>query len=129
MRCLRLLRAVHAKAEGFAWHGNASCGLDHAPLDMQVWEQIQEIRIFNDKGFVRWPPHINLLYPFYEDAGHSFEECADVLAAAVRSMSPFQVAVASVPVGSCCALSTADTSWCLDWEVPCAGAPEQSAMV
>lgn len=62
-------------------------------LCIQVWEQIQEIRIFNDKGFVRWPPHINLLYPFYEDAGDCFEECAATLAAAVRSIPPFKVAM------------------------------------
>ena len=60
---------------------------------MQVWDKIQEIRIFRDKSFVRWPPHINLLYPFYEDTGNSFEEWAGVLAAAVRSISPFKVAL------------------------------------
>eukprot|EP00210_Caulerpa_lentillifera_P001878 g1807.t1 len=32
----------------------------------KAWDSIQEIRCFNDKSFVRWPPHINLLYPFWK---------------------------------------------------------------
>ncbi|KAG2430715.1 hypothetical protein HYH02_013557 [Chlamydomonas schloesseri] len=32
-----------------------------------VWRRIQTLRVFADKSFVRWPPHINLLYPFYPD--------------------------------------------------------------
>ncbi|KAG2425320.1 hypothetical protein HXX76_013736 [Chlamydomonas incerta] len=33
-----------------------------------VWRRIQALRCFADKSFVRWPPHINLLYPFHPDA-------------------------------------------------------------
>ncbi|KAG2496511.1 hypothetical protein HYH03_005335 [Edaphochlamys debaryana] len=32
-----------------------------------VWRSIQALRCFRDKSFVRWPPHINLLYPFHPD--------------------------------------------------------------
>eukprot|EP00198_Chlamydomonas_reinhardtii_P000915 XP_001690250.1 predicted protein [Chlamydomonas reinhardtii] len=32
-----------------------------------VWRSIQSLRCFADKSFVRWPPHINLLYPFHPD--------------------------------------------------------------
>lgn len=30
----------------------------------QYWDTIQAIREKHDKAFQRWPPHINLLYPF-----------------------------------------------------------------
>ncbi|KXZ54947.1 hypothetical protein GPECTOR_3g116 [Gonium pectorale] len=32
-----------------------------------VWSRIQALRCLRDKSFVRWPPHINILYPFYPD--------------------------------------------------------------
>ena len=60
-------------------------------LPRSLSEQIQELRIFNDKGFVRWPPHINLLYPFAADAGNSFPLAAETLASALRSVPPFKV--------------------------------------
>ena len=60
-------------------------------LPRSVSEQIQGVRIFNDKGFVRWPPHINLLYPFEADAGNSFSLAAETLASALGSMPPFKV--------------------------------------
>lgn len=25
-----------------------------------IWPRIQECRVFNDKSFTRWPPHVNL---------------------------------------------------------------------
>ncbi|GLC64635.1 hypothetical protein PLESTF_000187200 [Pleodorina starrii] len=34
---------------------------------VSVWRHIQAIRCFRDKSFVCWPPHINLLYPFFPD--------------------------------------------------------------
>ena len=40
-----------------------------------------------DKGFCRWPPHINLLYPFVSDnSGPQFEAAA---AAASTALAPF----------------------------------------
>lgn len=41
----------------------------------------------------RWPPHINLLYPFYEDTGAAFQECAETAAQALSTVQPFQVSV------------------------------------
>lgn len=50
-----------------------------------------QARCFKDKSFVRWPPHINLLYPFHEDSGDAFAAAAETAAAACRSIQPFQV--------------------------------------
>ena len=39
----------------------------------------------------RWPPHINLLYPFYEDTGNAFQECTEAAAQALSTLQPFEV--------------------------------------
>lgn len=49
-----------------------------------------QARCFDDKGFVRWPPHINLLYPFDEDRG-DFSAAAATAHAVCRKFKPFQV--------------------------------------
>lgn len=54
-----------------------------------TWGPIQEVRCFNDKSYVRWPPHINVLYPFLE-AQH-LEAAAAVAAEALREQQPFDV--------------------------------------
>lgn len=45
-------------------------------------------RCFNDKSFVRWPPHVNLLYPFLES--QHFPVAAQAAAEALRPFKPFQ---------------------------------------
>ena len=32
-----------------------------------LWAPIQAIRATNDKSYLRWMPHVNLLYPFLRD--------------------------------------------------------------
>ncbi|BDA50341.1 hypothetical protein COCOBI_16-0170 [Coccomyxa sp. Obi] len=61
-----------------------------------LWPEIQEIRFRNDKSFLRWPPHINLLYPFYEDVGTTFESSSAVVQEAVAGISAFQVQLADL---------------------------------
>ena len=48
------------------------------------------------QGFVRWPPHANLLYPFLEDSGSTFEAAAATAASALQDVKPFQVAVTGI---------------------------------
>lgn len=43
------------------------------------------------QGYVRWPPHCNLLYPFLEDSGSTFEAAAQAAAEALQGVKPFQV--------------------------------------
>lgn len=53
-----------------------------------AWPAIQAVRVFNDKSFCRWPPHVNLLYPFLEE--QHFEAAAQAAAAALAGVQPFQ---------------------------------------
>ena len=55
------------------------------------WDQLQEDRCFKDKAFVRWPPHINLLYPFLSDGGTTFEEAARTARYSIAAVQPFEV--------------------------------------
>ena len=52
---------------------------------------IQELRCFKDKNFVRWPPHINLLYPFLPDSKQGFAGAAQLAVDSLRDFKPFQV--------------------------------------
>lgn len=54
-----------------------------------VWHDIQIIRRDHDKGFVRWMPHINVMYPFYGDEnGQVFEKCAFMAHQSLRDVHP-----------------------------------------
>ena len=51
-----------------------------------VWEPIQQARThLKDKGLYRWPPHINLLYPFLPT--DDFEDAVTLLAPAIAQLS------------------------------------------
>lgn len=68
---------------------------------LAVQQAVQRIRCFRDKSFVRWPPHINLLYPFLEVP--SFDEAATAATHALAQLPPFKVraAVSSHDHSSC----------------------------
>ena len=55
------------------------------------WSQIQAIRAVHDKSYIRWMPHINLMYPFYEDEGSNFQKAAESAAKALQNFEPFKV--------------------------------------
>ena len=63
----------------------------------EQWPPIQQTRTsLQDKGIYRWPPHINLLYPFVPfDA---FDEAASLLGAALEQVEPFDVTLDSLDV-------------------------------
>ena len=53
----------------------------------------------HDRGFKRWPPHINMLYPFIEDKGTNFSNAAIALAQKLESIEPFYVDLNHVKCG------------------------------
>ena len=50
---------------------------------------IQAIRRIHDRNFVRWMPHITLLYPFAER--RDFADVTDALAKAAQQITPFSI--------------------------------------
>mmetsp|Transcript_6637 Transcript_6637/g.9850 ORF Transcript_6637/g.9850 Transcript_6637/m.9850 type:complete len:1386 (+) Transcript_6637:93-4250(+) len=67
-------------------HTSALCWI---PPTGDVFENIQTIRTRHDKHIKRWPPHVNLLYPFVPS--NEFQDAAEKIAEAVRSIKPFDV--------------------------------------
>ena len=56
----------------------------------QAWLPIQQAReSLRDKGLYRWPPHINLLYPFVPE--EHFAQAAGALAPAAAATPPFEL--------------------------------------
>ena len=58
----------------------------------EVWGPIQEIRRSHDRQFVRWMPHVTLLYPFWEH--NEFAHAQRRLEEAGASMGAFAASVA-----------------------------------
>lgn len=61
----------------------------------EVWPPLQARRLqLRDKGLFRWPPHINLLYPFVPP-GH-YAAAIEAMSAACASCSPFDLTLDSL---------------------------------
>uniref|UniRef100_A0A914V1J1 2'-5' RNA ligase family protein n=1 Tax=Plectus sambesii TaxID=2011161 RepID=A0A914V1J1_9BILA len=62
-------------------------------LPSEVATEIQAIRALHDKQFFRWPPHINLIHPFYLDTDKVFDECAEKIAQlfTTKRFQPFTI--------------------------------------
>ncbi|MCA9686662.1 MAG: 2'-5' RNA ligase family protein, partial [Myxococcales bacterium] len=54
---------------------------------LQCWPAIQEIRREHDPSFVRWMPHVNLIYGFVPES--RFAEAAEAIAVVLRDHPPF----------------------------------------
>ena len=52
------------------------------------WLPLQAVRRERDRAFARWPPHVNLLYPFYDDTSSGTLESAVVKLSEVREFAP-----------------------------------------
>jgi hypothetical protein len=55
----------------------------------KLWNQIQQIRSLYDKSFERWPPHINLIYPFIPES--LFETYLNDMRSLLSCVIPFPV--------------------------------------
>jgi len=54
-----------------------------------LWPPIQAIRSKHDKSYVRWLPHINLLFPFIHN--NEFEKVINVVKEEFKKFPPFKV--------------------------------------
>lgn len=54
-----------------------------------VWDPIQAIRRRHDRQVMRWPPHINLLYPFLPR--EEFDSIVYTIAAICSAIDPFSL--------------------------------------
>mmetsp|Transcript_24883 Transcript_24883/g.36701 ORF Transcript_24883/g.36701 Transcript_24883/m.36701 type:complete len:268 (+) Transcript_24883:2-805(+) len=62
------------------------------PAMEDVWEQLNGLRHkLKDKGYYRWPPHINLLYPFIDFSTIDALESVTALAQSLESIQPFEI--------------------------------------
>eukprot|EP00735_Rhodelphis_limneticus_P005616 TRINITY_DN1753_c0_g1::TRINITY_DN1753_c0_g1_i2::g.25282::m.25282 TRINITY_DN1753_c0_g1::TRINITY_DN1753_c0_g1_i2::g.25282 ORF type:complete len:264 (+),score=4.30,2_5_RNA_ligase2/PF13563.1/1.4e-30,FtsQ/PF03799.10/0.1,FtsQ/PF03799.10/3.5e+03 TRINITY_DN1753_c0_g1_i2:107-898(+) len=55
----------------------------------EIFLSIQAIRILRDKSFVRWMPHINIIYPFFHE--EHFSDIVPGALKALQSLRPFTV--------------------------------------
>ncbi len=58
-----------------------------------LWGPIQAIRATHDKAYDRWPPHVNVLWPFLPVA--QADEAAKRARAALARVRPFQLTLAT----------------------------------
>ena len=66
-------------------HTSALCWVP----SVEQQSSIQSLRALYDKQFDRWPPHVNVLYPFVPV--DDFEDGAVALASAISALPPFEV--------------------------------------
>jgi 2'-5' RNA ligase len=82
---------------------------------------IETIRRAHDKHFARWPPHINLLYPFLASPSENRQEHADAvqlkeevrmrIQKVVTSIEPFHVSLIADPPGTFSHSKRSKTVW------------------
>lgn len=89
-------QAPSAPAPAFGSRRVHTTALAIVPPD-ECWPQIQAARTeLQDAGLYRWPPHINLIYPFIEPI--YFERFADAVAPALATVPPFRLRLGSLDV-------------------------------
>jgi 2'-5' RNA ligase len=84
---------------------------------------IESVRRTHDKHFLRWPPHINLLYPFLaspsevnaQGEGNASPQLKDSIRArvqqAIKPLRPFQTSLSADPPGSFTHSKRSRTVW------------------
>jgi len=59
----------------------------------ELWPQLQVIREQFDKSYIRWPPHVNLIYPFVPES--EFPQAVVMLEKNLSSITPFRVTMSN----------------------------------
>jgi 2'-5' RNA ligase len=88
---------AHGFAAMHAWQKSTKTALCLIP-DESLWPDIQSIRGVHDAHFVRWMPHINILFPFV--SADQMRDAAELLAAKLASTSPFEISFDDIGVFS-----------------------------
>lgn len=58
--------------------------------DVHCWRRLQDLRYrLQDKGYYRWPPHINLFYPFVDSS--DFSTVIPLIENEMKKFTPFHV--------------------------------------
>ena len=88
-------------------HVTAACIVPPVAL----WAPVQAIRTTHDRHCARWPPHVNLLYPFVPET--ELPAAAERLAHALQAVWPFEVRLDRLghfrhPSGSCTVYAAPD---------------------
>ena len=74
----------------FVHHSTIALVPPSGPADTALWERLQQTRWnLRDKGYFRWPPHVNLVYPFINPA--SYDAVIPALTEAASNIQPFRV--------------------------------------
>ena len=91
--CSPRSKMTFKSSTGTLSHRSAICLIPHR----SAWPSIQAVRSIHDKAYTRWPPHINLLYPFLPDSvsGAAFAEAAQLASQRLSNMNAFEVRVLS----------------------------------
>jgi poly(A) polymerase len=55
----------------------------------EIWQSIQDIRATHDAAYKRWPPHINVLYPFVKES--FFDAEIETIAGVLSGIEPFEI--------------------------------------
>ncbi|KAF1927150.1 uncharacterized protein M421DRAFT_65727 [Didymella exigua CBS 183.55] len=84
-----------------------------------ITSPIEAVRSVHDKNFKRWPPHINLIYPFLasplETSDSNVPRLGQAIQArlekAISGIRPFQVALNADPPGTFTHSKTSKTVW------------------
>lgn len=63
-----------------------------------IWSHIQETRSRYDPSYIRWPPHINLVYGFIPDYTQNFSKAQAKFKAVLAKICPFPIRFTKVAV-------------------------------
>eukprot|EP00039_Didymoeca_costata_P018783 m.334948 g.334948 ORF g.334948 m.334948 type:complete len:215 (+) comp17480_c0_seq1:143-787(+) len=89
----RLIVTMASKTSGSTPTTNVQAALCVLiPEDTVCFADIQDIRSKHDKAFVRWPPHVNLIFPYLHDVEPTSE-----LLQVLQDFDPFEIEVSNEP--------------------------------
>ena len=78
----------------FVHHSTIALVPPSGPADVGIWDRLQQTRYnLRDKGYYRWPPHVNLVYPFIDPL--YYDTVIPALTEAVSNIQPFRVSLST----------------------------------